>query len=205
MARSLALALVFLPLMLAGCEDLTTSPLLGARTAREIPVEITGLTMHSHTGDRLDHIVRADRSELYQRGQRAVLEEFSLEFFEPGSEEAVSTLEADHGEVNLETNTCVALAEEELIRITRRDQGTVLYTRDFHYDPEVGELYTADRFILLSRQRDGSFQELRGQEIRTDRGLNWVEFNTMRQRGLGHIDLEEYEREIRPLNPEPTP
>jgi hypothetical protein len=196
---------------LVGCNDLEVISNSAPGTSDEIPIRVSGMTLNTYQGARLDHVIRAEEASLFQRGRDTELTGLSMDFYPPEGDEPASTLEAERGVINFETDTFVALAQTEHIRITRADEGILLYTRDFIYDPSAGpggegELYTENPFIMLKANPDGTYQEVRGNGMRSDRQLSYVAIERgNRTLGRPHVDVEEFERINRPLSQEATP
>jgi Lipopolysaccharide-assembly, LptC-related len=196
------LALLSLTALAVGCGDLQVIPQEGEQLPTEIPVRMTGVHMTSYLPDgSVGQVIEAESVELYQTSQVAHLNGFLLHFYE--GQDLVSTLEGDHGLADLQSDDLYAEAEERHIRIARHDKGAILYARRFAYDPLEGELFTDEHFTLVQMLEDGSAQIIQGEEVRADRRLEVIRFSRDLQiRHESHLDLDAFDREIRPLNRE---
>ncbi|MBN1475256.1 hypothetical protein JXA47_00735, partial [Candidatus Sumerlaeota bacterium] len=65
-----------------------------------------------------------------------------------------------------------------------------------------GELFTDEPFTLVETLEDGSARIIRGQEIRTDRRIEVYRFSHPQFSYESHLDLDAFDREVRPLNRE---
>lgn len=196
------LALLSLMALAVGCGELQVIPEEGEQLSTEIPVTMSGVHMTSYLPDgSVAQVIEAESVELFQTSQVANLTGFVLHFYE--GQELVSTLEGDHGVADLRSDRLYAEARDQHIKIARHDRGAILYARRFAYDPVEGELFTDEPYTLVQVLEDGSAQITQGEVIRTDRRLEVYRFTGgLQARHESHLDLEAFDREIRPLNRE---
>lgn len=201
--RGTRAALAAVALLAAGCGDLRVIP-EGARVEpAEAPVSMAGLRMRSYSGPDLWQVIAADRADLYVQAQQATLENLSMAFYQGA--EVVSSLQADHGVADLRNDEFRAEGRRQRIRLTREDQNVVLYAPQLVYDPERNQLSTEGEFVLVQLFEGGMAQVVRGVGVTTDPRLDRVELRRPRIERQSHLDLEAFEREVRPLTQENQP
>lgn len=197
----IAIIVALLSALCLGCGDLHVISGPPAEEA-EIPIRITGMEMRTFVGDSLDQVVTAASAEMYQDARQTRLEDFTLSFYEEGSEIPISSIQGDYAVTDHNTGQFEAEARDDRIVVTRSDDRITLLATTFKFDAERDELGTDQPFVLLQLQPGGGAQVFRGVGITTDRRMEVIQFRHPQVERLPSVDVDEFIRQERPLHTE---